>query len=219
MSSLFRIRRPDGDVQIDDNYRLFTLKEIYDAHISVSPPANQGLYQMASFALAGPEQDVFVACRSTILFATVWQSRRSSSGWSISYMFSTGSSSPAEETVRFYIFTPKVGGASPGVRFRTYDATGALCADLIGTKPVRVKGVQTGTGTWSGTPGRIYAPVSLRSGRAVVAAPPNSIVCQLSCFRCDGHSVAVSNQNLLTRTSYARRSVTSQALIVDVTDY
>ncbi len=183
-----------GTVQIDESWQNYCFKQLIPATVTVyatTPPNPPGVagntYQMT---VSGTEA-LMIACRAEHLQPMMLHSYFDGSTWTFNWLFFSPSGE-ATETVNFYTFDVPPGGAFSNVGLEVFNASGSRVyhSDVGVMKCSAVLGCDT---PFTGTPGRIYAPLIARNpvfGVFVGLPTGNRLFCH--CLRGSGHTITTS---------------------------
>lgn len=210
MTAGFTTWRNGSAVQVDDNYRTLTLSRVETASISTTNSMSD-----VRFYSVGVSSSVgFVACRSEILYSALVQAKRS--GGSLTFTFAlTTLDTSASETVKFYVFEPPALSAD-NFGVEVYNASAQLCF-TDHTNPVRVMGLNAASSSYSGTSGRIYAPIIMQ--RQERATNFNGVLWNLHLwfYRCNTNQIEANE--IIWRRHTSPVGADGSYLIADVTHY
>lgn len=208
MATGFKSYRSDGTVQIDDEYKTLTLKEVRTASIS----ATGSVLTIHSFSLTA--SNLMIAVRCQTLMYSAHQVVKSGTSWVINFAFMSQSGTQSE-TVTFYIFTdPEI---SPGSHLNIYNSGGTLVFSDE-TRPIRIRSVVAGNSGYTGASGRVYAPVLLARSDGVFAVNGILFDVYYYFYRCSGDSI-IATPRIAYRKTGTRRTVVGSYLVADVTNY
>lgn len=205
------IRRTSGETVIDNSYKPLALSQVIDQFISApSGPAG------TVFTLSVSGENVMVACSCSALEFSMHSASVGGSSATINFIFRSPSGSPTSETVRFYVFAnPTFGADDFGIKL--YDASGTAIFSNF-SKPIRISAVVPGTNSFTGTAGRIYAPIILTRYDDITYN--NGVIWNIRYSFLQSAGSAISANMRTVRTGSIRRASTSGSyLAADVTDY
>ena len=203
------IRRDSGATVLDNTFKTLGLSDVIDVGISASTTS-------VTYTLNVSGENVMVACYSAALEHSVYSISDSGSSAIIVFLF-RGPGGPTSETVRFFVFSNPVFG-SEDFGIKIFDGSGSPVFSNF-KKPIRIAGVVPGNSGFTGTSGRLYAPIILSRHDDVTFN--NGVIWNVrySFLQCAGN-VINANMRVVKTVSGIRRSPTGATyLAADVTDY
>lgn len=152
-----------GSVQIDENWKNYGFKQMIPMNVHV-PAGTNFIANVYSLSVAGDA--VLIAPVSTNLAVSVVRTEYSGGVWTFHFIIMREfiQSYREDETAYIYVFDAMPGTSFSNVGLDVFNAAGqrVFHSDM---NPMKARAVLPGNSGFTGTPGRIYAPLALTHTR------------------------------------------------------
>ncbi len=219
MPAGLQIFNDSGTVQIDENWKNFGFRQIIPVTLTAGPMVG-GPTDIAPYQLSVPGSAALVAVRAATLKPILMHSYLSGGVWTYNWQFYPPFVSGSyTETVNFYVFDVPYSGSFSTVGLEVFNSTGerVFHSDMDVMKIPPGASVQACNTSFTGVPGRIYAPlIVVNPVRAVFTG--SSYRHATRSLQVSGSNIVSSNQDLSSSTigEFANEGL---YIPIDVTEY